>query len=61
LADSGDPAEFAALAARMESDQTRVEYTNGCVRDVKATVGDIAHRLVDGTFFEKGDLSQHRR
>jgi hypothetical protein len=60
LAQSVDAEEFAKAATVMDGDRAVVRYTNGCVMDQTATVGDIARLLTEGRFFLAGDDAVRR-
>ena len=51
LAGSIDELELAAAAARMAGDRTVVTYTDGCLVDERATVGEVANWIAQGRFF----------
>lgn len=50
LSQSMKPGEFAALVETFRKDEARVRYTNGCVIDERATVGQLAQQIADGLF-----------
>ncbi|MDQ3816573.1 MAG: hypothetical protein M3362_02640 [Acidobacteriota bacterium] len=51
LAKSLNAEEFAEAARPVFTDDAQVRYTNGCVLNQRATVGQIARRLAEGSFF----------
>jgi hypothetical protein len=55
LAKSVNAEEFAEVARPLFSDDAQVRYTNGCVLNQRATVGQIARRLAEGRFFLAGE------
>ena len=50
MAHSVDRASLVEAAAPLLADRTVVTYTNGCVIDQRATVGEIARQVLDGYF-----------
>ena len=51
LTKSVNAEEFAEVARALFTDAAQVRYTNGCVLNQRATVGQIARRLAEGRFF----------